>query len=84
VKTLPVFVPLVFVSLVCAADGFAQTPAQAPMQMAQAAGCASQGAVPTASSGGALSATASVIAVAAAATAAVVTSNTTVTAPTHH
>ncbi len=50
-KTLPVFVSLVFVSLVFAVDGFAQTPAQGPMQVAQAAGGASQGAVATGTTG---------------------------------
>ena len=71
-KTLPVFVSLVF-----AGDGFAQTPAQGPMQVAQAAGGASQGAVPTPSSGGVMSTMVSLIAVGAAAAAAVATSNTT-------
>src|SRR5256885_6245425 len=50
-KTLPVFVSLVFASLAFAPDGFAQTPAQGPIQVAQAAGGASQGAVPASSSG---------------------------------
>jgi len=84
VKTLPVFVSLVLVSLVFAADGFAQAPAQGPVQLAQAPGGASQGAVPPASSGGAMSTVVSVVAAAAAAAAAVATSNTTVTAPSHH
>ena len=83
-KTLPVFVSLVFASLAFAADGFAQMPAQGPMQVAQAAGGASQGAVPTASSGGVMSTMVSIIAAGAAAAAAVATSNTTVTAPSHH
>jgi len=79
VKTLPVFVSLVLVSLVFAVDGLAQAPAQAPMQMAQAAGGASQGAVPTGSSGVA-STVAAVVAAAAAAAAAVATYNTTTAA----
>jgi len=83
VKTLPVFVSLVFASLVFAVDGFAQTPPQGPIQMAQAAGGASQGTVPTASSGGVMSTVVSAIAAAAAAAAALA-ANATVTAPSHH
>src|SRR5207247_3550179 len=82
-KTLPVFVSLVFASLAFAADGFAQMPAQGPMQVAQAAGGASQGAVPTASSGGVMSTMVSAIAAAAAAAAALA-ANASVTAPSHH
>ena len=78
-KTLPVL----FISLVFAVDGFAQTPAQGPMQMAQAAGGASQGAVPTASSGGAMSTVIAAIAAGAAATAALA-ANSTVSTPSHH
>src|SRR5204863_6645938 len=82
-KTLPVFVSLVFASLAFASDGFAQTPAQGPIQMAQAAGGASQGAVPTASSGGVMSTVVSAIAAAAAAAAALA-ANSTVSTPSHH
>jgi len=80
VRTLPVFVSLVFVSLVFAADGLAQMPAQGPTQVAQGAGGPSQGAVATSSSGSAMSTLVSLIAAGAAATAAVVTSNTTTSA----
>ena len=83
-KTLPLVVSLVFASLAFAADGFAQTSAQGPMQLAQAAGGASQGAVPTGSSGGVMSTLVSLVAAGAAAAAAVATSNTTVSAPSHH
>jgi hypothetical protein len=80
-RTLPVFVSLV--SLVFAVDGFAQAPDQGPMQIAQAAGGASQGVVPTASSGGVMSTVVSVVAAGAAAAAAVA-ANSTVSAPSHH
>ena len=82
-KSLQVFVSLVLVSLVVAVDARAQTPAQGPIQMAQAAGGASQGAVPTASSGGVMSTVVSAIAAAAAAAAALA-ANSTVSAPSHH
>ena len=81
-KTLPVSVSLVsalLVSLAFAVDGFAQTtPAQGPIQIAQAAGGASQGAAPAAASGTA-STVAAIVAVGVAATLAVATSNTTTT-----
>src|SRR4029077_17001714 len=77
VKILPVFVSLVLVSPVFAADGFAQAPAQGPVQLAQAPRGAPQGAVAAAPSGGVRSTLVSVVAAAAAATAAVVTSNNT-------
>jgi hypothetical protein len=83
VKTLPVFVLLVFASLVFAIDGLAQAPAQGPMQMAQAAGGASQGAVPTASSGSVMSTAVAAIAAGAAAAAALA-ANSTVSTPSHH
>jgi hypothetical protein len=77
VKSLPVFVSfVVLVSLVFAVDARAQTPAQGPIQMAQAAGGASQGALPATSSG-VTSTLAAVVAVGVAAAAAVATSNTT-------
>jgi hypothetical protein len=79
VKSLPVFVSLV--SLVFAVDGLAQTPAQGPIQLAQAGG-ASQGALPAASSGAGATVV-SVVAAGVAAVAAVATSNTTTTAATH-
>ena len=78
-KSLPVFVSLV--SLVFAVDGLAQTPGQGPIQVAQAPGGASQGALPAASSGAA-STIAAVVAVGVAAAAALATSNTTVAS--HH
>ncbi|HEY6720716.1 MAG TPA: hypothetical protein VI363_03675 [Burkholderiales bacterium] len=81
-KTLPVSVSLVFVSLVSlafAVDGFAQTtPAQAPIQIAQAAGGASQGASLPAAASGPGSTIMAVIAVGAAAAVAVATSSSTV------
>ena len=80
-KTSPVFVSLVFVSLVFAVDGFAQTPAQGPMQVAQAAGGASQGAVPTGKTG-VMSTVGATVAALAAAAVAVASSNT--TTPSHH
>src|SRR5205807_8715403 len=83
VRILPVFVSLVFVSLVFAADGLAQMPAQGPTQVAQGAGGPSQGAVATASSGGAMSTLVSLIAAGAAAAAAVATSNTTTSSSNH-
>ena len=75
-KTFPVLVSLV--SLVFATNGLAQTPAQRPIQLAQAGG-ASQGALPKASTGAASTVTA-VVAVAVAGVAAVATSNSTTTA----
>src|SRR5207247_6058385 len=82
VKTLPVFVSLVFASLVFAVDGFAQTPAQGPLQMAQAAGGASQGAGIPAGKTGVMSTVGATVAALAAAAVAVVSSNT--TTPSHH
>jgi hypothetical protein len=61
---------ILLVSLTFAADGFAQTPAQAPVQVAQAGGAA-QGAALPATSTGATSTIAAVVAVGVAGVAAV-------------
>jgi hypothetical protein len=80
---LPVFfsrvsrVFLVFVSLVFAVDGLAQTPAEGPIQMAQAAGGASQGASLAGPKSGVASTMVAVVAAGVAAVAAVASSNST-------
>jgi hypothetical protein len=74
-KTLPVL----FISLVFAADGFAQTPARDPIQVAQAAGGASQGVGASTGRAGVGSTIAAVVAVGVAAALAVATSNSTTT-----
>lgn len=81
-KTLPVFVSLV--SLAFAVDGFAQTPAQGPIQLAQAAGGASPGAgAPAAAGSGVTSTIAAVVAIGVAGVVGVATSNTTTSASNH-
>jgi len=81
VKTLPVS----FVLLVFAVNGFAQTPgpAQGPILVAQMSGGASPGAGPSAGKTGAMSTVGAVVASAVAAAAAVALSNTT-TSANHH
>ncbi len=82
VKSLPVFVSLVL--LVFAIDGFAQEPAQGPIQLAQAAGGASPGAgAPAAAGSSVTSAIAAVVAVGVAGVVSVATSNST-TSTTNH
>jgi len=81
VKTLPVS----FVLLVFAANGFAQTPgpAQGPVQVAQMSGGASPGVGASPGKPGVMSTLAAVVGTAVAAAAAVATSNTTMSAN-HH
>jgi hypothetical protein len=81
VKSLSVFVSLV--SLVFTIDGFAQTPAQGPIQLAQGAGGASQGVGAPAAASSVGSTIAAMVAMGVAGVVSVVTSNSTTSVANH-